>query len=110
MSDESQAIILTKLAELKTGQDITLRKVVRCEAILYGREEDDKPGLGERVRKLEERPQAQSNDELWEKFNGMDRRVVTLETKQGVMAKALLVVSGAVLTLIGRIVFAVVTS
>ena len=102
MSNETSAQILAVLGELKTGQEVIHTKLRRCEAILYGREEDDKPGLGERVRRIEDslKDLAGGSDEIKE----LEKKIVELEGKQAFTGKLLWVIGSAAVTACAKLV------
>jgi len=112
MSDEANSQILTALSDLKLGQANITKKVNRCESVLYGREEDNKPGLGERVRRIEETLASLNPDdgELWAKYNALDKQLTELRARHSMMVKAVTVLGGTLVTVVGRIVFVAITA
>ncbi len=107
MSDENSgsndAKILAALSDLKVGQHSITTKLGRMESILYGREEDDKPGLGERVRRIEDTLKDMSHDT--HELKALEKKVAQMEQRQAATSKLLWIIGGATITALARIVF-----
>lgn len=102
MSEQETSQILSVLGELKSGQEIIHNKLRRCEAILYGREEDDKPGLGERVRRIEDVLKDISSDA--DELKALEKKVANLETRIAGTSKLIWLIGGAAAAAFAKLV------